>query len=76
MSVSSLSAALRDAGVACEVEAWDGLIVITAESGHERFGEENLRRRVLALARDHGFTHAAIELAAPRPDHGAAVHRD
>jgi hypothetical protein len=76
VSASSLSAALRDAGVACEVDARDGLAVITAKSGHERFGDENLRRRVLALAREHGFTHAAIELAAPAPEHGAAVHRD
>ena len=74
MSASSLTTVLRDAGIACEVEAWDGLAVISAESGHSRLGDENLRRRVLALAREHGFTHAAIELAGP--DHVAIVRRD
>lgn len=73
MSTSSLTAALRDAGVACQVEAWDGLAVITPESDHARLSDENLRRRVLALAREHGFTHAAVELTAPHA--GAAVRR-
>lgn len=74
MSAALLATALRAAGVPCDVESWDGLAVIRLETGPSCLGDDHLRRRILALAREHGFTHAAVELAAA--DDRAAVRRD
>jgi hypothetical protein len=60
---AALAAALRGAGIACEVEARDALALIIASSTDAtRLAAVDLRQRVLALAREHGFTHVAVEL--------------
>jgi hypothetical protein len=60
---TALAAALRGAGIACEVEARATLALIVASTAHAtRLAEDELRRHVLALAREHGFTHVAVEL--------------
>jgi hypothetical protein len=74
VSARSLSDALRVEGLPCSVEAWDALAVITLESRDVSLVDEGLRRRVLLLAREHGFSHAAVELAAI--DESASVRRD
>ena len=41
-----------------------GVAVLMVESGvAERLADGELRRAALALAREHGFTHLAVELA-------------
>ncbi len=74
MSAASLSAALRAAGLSCDVEAHDRLAVIAPRDGHVSFADVEHRRVVLALAREHGFTHAAVEVAST--DSRATLHRD
>ena len=60
---AALAAALRGAGIVCEVEARAALAVIVASAADaSRVGGDDLRPRVLALAREHGFTHVAVEL--------------
>jgi hypothetical protein len=62
---TALAAALRSAGIACEVEARAALALIVASTAEvTRLAADDRRRRVLALARQHGFTHVAVELAA------------
>jgi hypothetical protein len=74
---AALAAALRGAGIACEVEARDALALITASSTDTtRLGAVDLRQRVLALAREHGFTHVAVELGADgTADHAPVLRR-
>ena len=61
----ALAAALRSAGIACEVEARAALALIVASPAEvTRLAADDRRRGVLALARQHGFTHVAVELAA------------
>jgi hypothetical protein len=74
LSATALSDALRAAGVPCAVETWDKLALITVTAPEFSFADEALRRRVLALSREHGFTHAAVELAAAHDS--ATVRRD
>lgn len=63
MSETALEAALREAGVPCSVEARDTLAIVTMDAAASPFAvDETLRRRALALAREHGFTHLALEL--------------
>jgi hypothetical protein len=58
-----LAAALRGAGIACDVEARAALaLIVAAPAEATRLATEDLRRLVLALAREHGFTHVAVEL--------------
>jgi sugar phosphate isomerase/epimerase len=60
---TALAAALRDAGITCTVESRAALALIVASTADgQRLADDDLRRRVLALAREHGFTHVAVEL--------------
>ena len=60
---AALAAALRGAGIACEVEARAALaLIVVSSTDAARLAADDLRRRVLALAREHGFTHVAVEL--------------
>ena len=76
----ALESALAERGLVCRVESRAGLAVLVADQETvARLGDAELRRTALALAREHGFTHVAIELrrdsaAAPRAD--APVLRD
>lgn len=75
MSASSLQEALALAGLPCKVESRDRLAVITLDTPEatQALLSREVRSRVLALARAHGFTHMALEL--PEPDSGAALPR-
>ncbi|MDB4913185.1 MAG: hypothetical protein JWM95_829 [Gemmatimonadetes bacterium] len=59
-----LEGALAERGLVCRVEARAGLAVLIAdEATVARLGSDaELRRAALALAREQGFTHVAIEL--------------
>lgn len=72
MSADALRDALRAAGVDSTVEARDRLAIVTAAPG--AFADPRLRERAVALAREHGFTHVAVEL--PAEDAGAPLPGD
>ena len=81
MSDVKLREALAAAGFACEVEAHDRLAVLVPDDARDaaRMAGPAARRTISALAREHGFTHAALELRAGDADAvagaGAALHR-
>ena len=61
-----LAASLTGMGVPCKVEPRAALAVLMVESGvAQRLADSELRRTALALAREQGFTHLAVELAPP-----------
>jgi hypothetical protein len=86
MSAADLEAALRTIGVDGRVEARGALAVIVPHDGADALAgalaDAALRRGAAALAREHGFTHLALELPdepdamRDAPDDGAALHRD
>lgn len=50
-------------GLHCAVEVRGGLVLLLPDAdGVARLAEDGIRRAALALARQHGFTHVAIEL--------------
>ena len=71
-----LATALDAIGIPCVVESRAGLAVITAAGSTARLASTSLRRDVLALGRQHGFTHVAVELAADATGPGAPLLRD
>ena len=83
MSAAALEEALRRIGVDGRVEAREGLALLVPRAGAAALADASLRRRAAALAREHGFTHLALELVGGQdaghddaPDDGAALHRD
>jgi hypothetical protein len=61
----ALAAALHALGVPCQVEARAGLALITTTAADaERLAAGGLRQAALAAAKEHGFTHLAVELSA------------
>jgi hypothetical protein len=78
--VPALEKALADRGLPFRVESRSGLAVLIADAATvARMTDAELRRTALALAREHGFTHVAIEMrsepdVAPRAD--APLSRD
>ena len=62
-SRAELERALRGLGLRCVVEEWDALAVLVPEPGERGFENDELRRRAIALARTHGFSHLAVDLA-------------
>jgi hypothetical protein len=58
----SAEAAVRELGVRCVVEARATLALLIPAPDERAFEDAELRRRVLAALRTHGFTHAAVEL--------------
>ena len=81
---SALREALACAGFACTVEAHDRLAVLVPDDARAaaRLAEPAGRRLASSLAREHGFTHAALELLAMdgegqgAPGARAALRRD
>ena len=70
----TLEGALAERGLFVRVERRAGLAVFVADAATvERLGDAELRRAALALAREHGFSHVAIEL---RSDPGDARQGD
>jgi hypothetical protein len=77
----ALAAALAALGFPCEVEPRAALAVVSLRSDDAaRLAASTVRSAALALARQHGFTHLAVELRAEaqaEPDGArAAVLRD
>ena len=59
----SAEAALRALGVRCSVEPRGKLAVLLAAPGERSLERSDVRQRVLATLRAHGFTHAALDLS-------------
>ena len=71
-----LAAALTGIGVPCKVEPRAALAVLMVESGvAQRLADGELRRSALALAREQGFTHLAVELTPPAASANATLPR-
>ena len=61
---AALARSLERAHMSCMVEARAGLALIVCDEAQQvRLASVDARRDVLALARQHGFTHIAVELA-------------
>ena len=59
----ALEGALAERGLVVKVEPRGGLAVLVAnEATVKQLGDAEVRRAAIALAREHGFTHVAIEL--------------
>lgn len=71
---TSLARALREAGLDCVVESRERLALLTAREPDTAWNEE-LRDRVVRLAREHGFTHVALECGMDA-DERADLRRD
>jgi hypothetical protein len=70
-NASALAAAIAELGLQCTLEARGGLaLLMPVPESVELLQRPETRRSVLALAREHGFTHVAIELPGDRRDHG------
>lgn len=74
MTAASLEAALRSRGISCRVEPLDRLALLIPEGQHAVLEDATVRREAVALVREHGFTHVAIELV-DEPGGDAALHR-
>jgi hypothetical protein len=58
-----LAADLADAGLACRVEARERLAVVYPDPEHDmEVVDDDVRRQVVGLGRQRGFTHVAIAL--------------
>jgi sugar phosphate isomerase/epimerase len=80
-NAAALAAAIAELGLKCAIEARGGLVLLMPDADSvARLADDETRRAALALARQHGFTHAAIELPNDRrrvePDPDAPVSRD
>jgi hypothetical protein len=81
-NATALAEALAALGVQCALEVRSGLaLLLPTPDGVARLDEDETRRAVLALGRQHGFTHVAIELPSERrkandTDSDAALLRD
>lgn len=68
-TASALAAAIAALGLQCALEARGGLaLLLPVPESVELLQRPETRRAVLALAREHGFTHVAIELPNERRD--------
>ena len=78
----ALAAAIAELGIDCALEARGGLaLLLPTPEGVAALQVDESRRAVLALAKEHGFTHVAIELPSERrksstPPTDAPVLRD
>ncbi len=62
MTVEALATALANIGLDGHVEARQSLAIVSVSAADASLKEVAFRRRVLALARAHGFTHIALEV--------------
>lgn len=74
-NAASLATAIAALGVQCSLEARGGLaLLMPVQASVAKLQEPEIRRAVLALAREHGFTHVGIEL--PNDAKGAGAGDD
>ena len=63
----ALAAAIAELGLECALEVRGGLaLLLPTQEGAAALQVDETRRAVLALAKEHGFTHVAIELPGDR----------
>jgi hypothetical protein len=63
----ALAAAIAELGIECALEVRGGLaLLLPTADGVAALQVDDSRRAVLALAKEHGFTHVAIELPSER----------
>jgi hypothetical protein len=75
-NAGALAEALQGLGVACAVEPRQGLAIITVDAGSAAsLATLHRRQAILAMAKEHGFTHVAVELTADPAGAGAPVLR-
>ena len=72
MTIASLEEALGALGLPCTVEVRDRLAIVIPRGDVTVIEEAHRRREALRLAREHGFTHIALELT-PSPESPAHV---
>ena len=78
----ALKAAIAGLGIDCALEVRGGLaLLLPAPDAVAALQVDETRRTVLALAKEHGFTHVAIELPTERrksgtPQNDASLLRD
>ncbi len=66
-NAASLGAAIAALGIHCSLEVRGGLaLLLPVPASVEKLQDPETRRAVLALAREHGFTHVGIELPSDR----------
>jgi hypothetical protein len=66
-NATALAAAIARLGVQCTLEARGGLVLLLpVKASVEALQSPDTRRAVLALCREHGFTHVGIELPSDR----------
>jgi hypothetical protein len=71
-TAAALAAAIAALGVRCSLEARGGLaLLMPVPASVAKLQDPETRRAVLALAREHGFTHVGIELPTDRRGGGA-----
>jgi hypothetical protein len=80
-NATALATGLAQLGLTCAIEARGKLVLLMPDQESVlKLADETLRRAALTLAKEHGFTHAAIELPNDRrrsgPDVDATVLRD
>ncbi|HEV7990764.1 MAG TPA: hypothetical protein VGP25_03020 [Gemmatimonadaceae bacterium] len=74
-NATALARGLADLGLICAIEARGKLVLLMPdEDTVAKLAHDETRRAALALAREHGFTHAAIEL--PNDRRRADSHAD
>lgn len=74
MSVTLLRQALENAGVRSQVESLGRLAVLRPDDPRP-LADEGVRRAVLRLAAEYGFSHIALELTDDGDD-AASLRRD
>lgn len=67
MTSATLAEALAARGFPCAVEARGTLAVLVPAAGVGAFADRDGRAEIVRMAREHGFTHVALEL----PRHAA-----
>lgn len=71
-NAAALAAAIAELGLDCALEARGGLaLLLPVPESVAALQSPDTRRAVLGLAREHGFTHVAIELPGERRSGGA-----
>jgi hypothetical protein len=65
VSAESLEGALGALGIDCRVEDHERLALVVPRRQAPGLTDPELRRSVVRLAAEHGFTHVALELVEP-----------
>jgi hypothetical protein len=64
-AADSLTDALAQFGLMCRVEERDGLAIVHPGAASDvQLADTGVRRQIVALARERGFTHVAVALGA------------